>query len=274
MCFNHGRAAASGTAVVFAGPEIVASMNAATLPLPGSRDWPMRLRLPLSLTASIVVHAALLVAAAIVLRAMPATVGNDSPATALSASIVVQTPIVFDDALMQPITPAEPLQTMLPAPVAPQPRMTPLPGVSATPATIQVVADFIPVGRISYGVSDGTRLFGAGMRAQMATRFTDIPARAPRLNGTLSVLYPTKGAMAGRSLALSALLLIDEHGKISEARVLPEDPVFIAAVLAALKNSRFYPAEFDGKPISYWTVLDFNFTIDGPTGPDGKRLDR
>ncbi len=234
----------------------------------------MRMRLPLSLSASIVIHAILLVAAALVLRAMPATVGSDSRTKALSATIVVLTPIIFDDAFLQPITPAEPLQTMLPAPVAPQPRTTPLPGVSATPATIQVIAEFIPVGRISYGVSDGTRLFGAGFRTQMAARFADIPARAPRLNGTLSVLYPVKGAMAGRSLALSALLLIDARGKISEARVLPEDPVFIAAVLAALKNSAFYPAELDGRPIPYWTVLDFNFTIDGPTGQDGKRLDR
>ena len=108
----------------------------------------------------------------------------------------------------------------------------------------------------------------------MASRFSAPPARAPRLDGSLSMLYPVKGALKGQSLSLSALLMIDDNGRISEARVLPDDPVFVAAVLAALKNAIFVPAQIDGKAIPYWTVLDFKFTIDGPTGPDGKRLER
>jgi hypothetical protein len=56
--------------------------------------------------------------------------------------------------------------------------------------------------------------------------------------------------------------------------VLPNDPSFAAAIIAALKGARFKPAERAGKPVPYWTVLEFRFKIDGPTGPDGKRLDQ
>lgn len=247
-------------------------MTATTVPLPNG-EW--HVRLPLSVTASVLIHGLLIAAAAMFLRAMPATITNDPGSTPLSATILALPPLRLEpDRPLPPMTPAEPMRTMLPNPIAPPSRSTPLPGVSAAPAKIQVQAEFIPVGRISYGVGNGRRLFGEQLAAQLANRYPTSPARAPRLDGSLSMLYPLKAAIKGQSLALSALLMIDEGGKISEARVLPEDPVFVAAVLTALKNAVFYPAQIDGKSIPYWMVLDFSFTIDGPTGPDGKRLDR
>lgn len=233
-------------------------------------------RLPLSLTASVAIHVLVITTLAILLRAMPATVGNEPrSASVLSADIIALPPMVIEAAVPLPkLDPVEPIRPMLPTPVVPPWRNTPSPGISTTPATVQTIAEFVPVGRISYGIGDGKRLFGAGLGAQMASRFSLAPQRAARLDGSLSVLYPTKGAMKGRSQTLSALLSIDEHGRVSEARVLPEDDVFVAAVLHSLAHARFYPAQLDGKPIAYWIVLDFNFRIDGPTGPDGKRLDR
>jgi hypothetical protein len=236
---------------------------------------PESVRLPLSLTASIVIHALLLIAAATLLRAMPATLVRDGGPNVLTANLIALPPLNLEPALpLDMLDPPAPMPSMLPTPEAPPARVTPLAGVSVAPATIQVDAEFAPVGKISYGVSDGVKLFGPDLRTQMAERYAQIPARPPRLNGTISVMYPIKGAMAGKSLALTALLMIDQAGRITEARVLPDDPVFVAAVLVALKNAVFYPAQIDGNPIPYWTVVDFNFTIDGPTGPDGKRLDR
>jgi hypothetical protein len=256
----------------FSGTQGSSFVSATTIPLPNG-GW--QVRLPLSVTASVIIHALLIAGAALLLRAMPATIVSERGSIPLSATILALPPLRLEPAApLPPLTPVEPMLSMLAAPIAPPSRSTPLPGVSATPAKIQVQAEFIPVGRISYGVGNGKRLLGEQLAAQLASRYPTPPARTPRLDGSLSMLYPLKGAIKGQSLALSALLMIDECGKISEARVLPEDSVFVAAVLAALKNAAFYPAQIDGKPIPYWTVLDFSFKIDGPTGPDGKRLDR
>ncbi len=232
-------------------------------------------RLPLSFTASVAIHALLFVVAAATLRALPATISHDVlPATLLSADIIYLPPL--DEMVLVPLPEitVEPIQPVVPPPDISITRTTQLPGKSVDPATIQIAVEFAPVGRISYGISDGKRLFGPGLAARMSKDYQAIPARSPRLNGTLSVMYPVKGAAIGQSLVLTALLTIDERGAISGARVLPDDPVFVAAVLEALKGARFVPAEFAGKPIPYWAALDFEFTIAGPTGPDGKRLDR
>lgn len=235
-----------------------------------------RARLPLSFTASVVVHVMLLVTLGLLLRAMPGTIGSNSvPPGTLSATIIAVPQLKLVPDLPLPLlVPVQPMQQMLPVPPAPTSRNTPTPGISAAPATVQANAEFAPVGRVSYGVGDGSNLFGAGLGERMASRFSARAARTPRLNGTLSMFYPIKGAAKGRSLALSALLMIDARGKIAEARVLPDDPEFVAAVLAGLKNAVFHPAQREGKPIPYWTVIDFKFSIEGPTGPDGKRLDR
>ncbi|MEP7064053.1 MAG: energy transducer TonB [Betaproteobacteria bacterium] len=232
-------------------------------------------RLPLSFTASVVIHLLVLVMLALLLRAMPATVVDAGPTSVLSANIIVLPPLrVAAGEPLPVLEPVAPIQSMLPLPAEIPIRTTQVPGVSVAPAKIQVVAEFAPIGKISYGASDARQLFGDDIAAKLARRFSDPAARMPRLNGTLSAMYPIKGAAKGQSLALTALLMIDQAGKISEARVLPDDPVFVAAVMAALKNAPFYPAQFNGKPIPYWTALDFKFSIDGPTGPDGKRLDR
>jgi hypothetical protein len=46
----------------------------------------------------------------------------------------------------------------------------------------------------------------------------------------------------------------------------PDDPTFRTAVLAALADTQFTPAELDGKPIVYWAILEFVFDIDPPGG--------
>ena len=240
--------------------------------------WPTgsaRARLPMSLTASVVIHVVLLTILAFLLRAMPATISHDVlPATIFSADIISLPAIDVSMFVPLPSIDAEPMEMMIPPPMVTLARSTPLQGASATPASIQILAEFAPVGRISYGISDGKRLFGPDLAAQMRNDYPDLPARTPRLDGTLSVMYPVKAAVKGQSLVLTALITIDERGAIAAARVLPDEPAFVAAVLEALKAARFQPAQFAGKPIPYWVVLDFNFAIDGPTGPDGKRLDR
>ena len=247
-------------------------MNSATLAL--GRPTPGVPRLTASIVASVVIHACLLFAAAAAWRALPpAARGTDQPvleATILALpSVNIEAPVPLDL-----LAAGEPMQTMLPIPVAPPPSQASLPGISVVPANVPIEAEFAAVGNISSGISNGLRLFGAKLPDQMKARFPYVVTQPPQLAGTLVAMYPAKGARAGRSLALSALLMIDTGGRITEARVLPDEPLFIAAVLAALKGAVFKPARVDGHPVAYWTVMDFRFDIDGPTAPDGKRLDR
>jgi hypothetical protein len=233
-------------------------------------------RMPLSIAASVAIHLAVLVLIGVLLQAMPATIlKHDRGLPSLTADIIAL-PALSDEPrpLLPPLAPAEPIRQMLPLPLAPPSRMTPAPGLSSAPATIQVNAELAPVGRISYGFSKGTKQFGADLAQRMASRYPQQPARPPRVEGSLAVLYPVKAAAEGRSLTLSALLSIDAEGHVVEVRVLPDDSVFVAAVMAALRNARFSPATGDGKPIPYWAVLDFAFKIDGPTAADGRRIDR
>ena len=62
------------------------------------------------------------------------------------------------------------------------------------------------------------------------------------------------------------LLAIDTNGAITSARVIPDDPDFGPAVLASLKGARFQPADIDGKPVPYWAILEYLFTV-----PDASR---
>jgi hypothetical protein len=250
----------------------IAHMNAAALPaLP-----PIALRLPASLAMSIVLHVVLLVAIGVLLRAMPATVGPQRDAAQVLTADIITLPDLSPELteLLPTLEPVEPIREMLPPPLAPVSRNTPEAGLSSAPATIQASAEFAPVGRISYRFGDGARLFGADLAKRMSARFPEPAARLPRIDGSLSAMYPVKAAREGRSQALSALVSIDAQGHITDIRVLPDDSVFAAAVMAALRNARFQPAQVLGKPIAYWAVLDFTFKIDGPTGPDGKRLDK
>jgi TonB family protein len=247
-------------------------MNAAVLPA----SPPIALRLPASLAVSLAIHVVLLVSIGVLLRAMPATLGPQrNVAQALTADIITLPELSPElTAPLPALAPVEPIREMMPPPVAPVSRNTPEPGLSTAPATIQASAEFAPVGRISYRFGDGVRLFGADLAKRMAARFPEVAARPPRIDGSLSAMYPVKAAREGRSQALSALVSIDAQGHITDVRVLPDDPVFAAAVMAAVRNARFQPAQILGKPAPYWAVLDFTFKIDGPTGPDGKLLDR
>jgi outer membrane biosynthesis protein TonB len=232
--------------------------------------------LPASFAASIAIHVAILVMLGVLLRAMPATVGvhRDVPSP-LTADIIVQPDLSEEIQPMPPVRePLDAIREMLPPPIAPVSRNTPEPGLSTAPATIQANPQLVPVGKISYGFGNGARRFGADLAKDMAVRYPTRPARLPSVSGSLSALYPAKAAAEGRSQELSALLSIDADGRVVDIRVLPNDSAFVPAVIATLKNARFQPATIAGKAIPYWAVLDFTFTIDGPTGPDGKRLDR
>ena len=93
-------------------------------------------------------------------------------------------------------------------------------------------------------------------------------ARAPKLNGSVITGYPIDAARAHQSARIAAVLTVDVSGNIVERDTVlsPDDPMFRTAVLSALANAQFTPAELDGKPMPYWAILEFVFDIDPPGG--------
>jgi hypothetical protein len=64
-------------------------------------------------------------------------------------------------------------------------------------------------------------------------------------------------------------LTIDAAGKVvpADTRLVPDDPMFRSAVMAAIDGAVFTPAELDGDPMPYWLILEFVFRIDpAPAG--------
>jgi TonB family protein len=242
--------------------------------------------MPASLAVSVLIHLLLVVCIALIIRAMPAVVApqnNTPPSLAATLAAVPAAQPVLE--MLQELPPPSPFQPMDSPPqtadsspvssAAATPLLhTPLAGISVNPATAVIEEEFAPVGHINNSTGNGRDDFGPRLPDQMQERFPEAASVTPTPIGSLSALYPTKAARQGRSMKLSALLMIDAAGNITEARVLPNDPSFAAAIIAALKGARFKPAERAGKPVPYWTVLEFRFKIDGPTGPDGKRLDQ
>jgi len=239
----------------------------------GADGWRSRRDAPLSasLLASIAFHIGLLVFLGTVLRPLPVSLfASPGAPTPLSAILVaLRAPEAEKVPVRSEETPQRP--TPIPPVVAP-PRKSPVGGQSMAPAIVAAEPEFAPIGRISMSIGTHPRDFGTTVVATLAERFPYTPARVPVLKGGLSVMYPVKAARAGTSMKISALVLVDAGGNIAEIQFAPDDPLFAAAVIDSLRSSRFSPASFDGKPVPYWAILEFRFDIEGPTGPDGKRL--
>ncbi len=223
-----------------------------------------------ALAVSLALHLWLLTLAAVALRPLPASVvasfGAPVPLQAMLVAIPAQeAPSVTER--------AEPAQQPLPMPpIVVPPRLNSASGLSMRPALVAAEAEFAALGNVAMGIATDPREFGPGVVALLEQRYPYTPARLPRLVGGLQVLYPVKAARAGTSHRLKVLVLLDATGNILELQSAPEDPLFSVAVVNALKNRQFVPADFSAMPVPYWAILDFRFQIDGPTGADGRRL--
>ena len=97
--------------------------------------------------------------------------------------------------------------------------------------------------------------------AGLTERYRVHPDRLPRLTASLIVPYPSAARQARSSARIAALIDVDEQGRIAGARLVPEDATFAPAVLEALKDARFAPAEVATHAVPYWAVLEFDFAI-------------
>jgi len=118
-----------------------------------------------------------------------------------------------------------------------------------------------PLGSIAIGPIKDPYAVGPLAAAELALRYPAHAQRPPRLQGTVVATYPLNALRARIERRVNVLLAVDATGAITSARVIPDDPDFGPAVLASLQGVRFKPADVDGQPVPYWTILQYLFTV-------------
>lgn len=170
-------------------------------------------------------------------------------------SPVIDPKAVQDKALPTPSPP--------PTPSVPMP---PLGVFTQADAGSEVVSNDSPPppGDIAVGAVQNPDRIGAIGSLRLAQRFPTTASRVPQLRDPLVVAYPPGPARAHLEARIAALLLVDADGKITETTLYPDEAQFGPSITEALKNARMTPATIDGKPVSYWTILEFVFTMRRP----------
>ena len=125
-----------------------------------------------------------------------------------------------------------------------------------------------PNGSVAVGPLGNPERVSVATAARLTQRFPVRAARPPMPRGAVITGYPVEAARSHISARIAAILTIDAAGKIvpQDTRLVPDDPMFHAAVLAAIDGAVFTPAELDGDPMPYWLILEFVFRIDPPSG--------
>jgi TonB family protein len=219
--------------------------------------------------ASVATHALLLVAVFALLRPalVPPKLGDP---IAINVEIAAAAPIdtltlmqAESPLTLMPLLPALPQPLPLPrlrepikvegeAPGAPTPAAPP---IDTTPIDV--------IGSVVVGpVVDLARLPPSDA-ARIRQSFAATVHREPQLAGSLAVAYPTAALRLRSEGRVLVLVTLDAEGRIADAKAFPEQSAFGPPVLAALKGARFRPALLDDKPVPYWAMLEFVFTIAG-----------
>jgi hypothetical protein len=246
----------------------VYSVTRARRVLDASEGRAVERRLTAAVGASIVIHALVLTS----LRALiPPPSAQDVGARSNFATLqaVLAGPRIEVDAeplapLEQPAAPALFLPPVV-MPIETTSQRARLPALAPPPGPVPRSGSDRPQVIISVRLIDDPSWLGADYALSLAQRFSRRAQKLPALIGSPAVVYPSAALEAGSGGRVAALLTIDAHGHILESTLLPADGLFAPAVANALKTAQFAPAEIDGKPVPYWAIVEYYFSIDRPS---------
>ena len=187
------------------------------------------------------------------------------PKTEPSPAEQTETEPAIDPSLLLPPGP-QPIETPIPRPL---PQTAPTPGGGP----VQSGASSPDVS-IAVGLIDDPARLGADYVARLAQRFPERVSKTPLLLGSPIVMYPAAAMATGAERRIAALLTVDPNGRIADLQLVPDDPLFGPAVLDALKDAQFTPAEIDTRTVPYWAILEFVFTLERPGAPAPTRAGR
>ena len=248
-------------------------------------------RLSWSLVASLAVHALAITVIAGMLQSslmFPSSrVGVPLP---IEVALVAQRPIAFSAPPEMPqeapeLLPAERIPEEksrepkpsasareLPAPTQ-QPAVMPTPSPGAAvpfePGIEPTPSDAPPPGDVAVGPLNDLDRIGRAQALRLASRYPQAVTKRPLLLDTLTVPYPLRAAFAHRDARITVLMLVEADGRIIDTTLYPDDPFFTPTVLAALRGARFAPADIKGKPVPYWAMMEFVFTMRPVSTPAG-----
>jgi hypothetical protein len=255
--------------------EVMTTVTASMLGFRAPRDTGQRLRLSLAL--SVVAHLLVIAMLAGLLKPMWTPIlGRAGQALPIEVAIVGVRPIAFAAPPEAPASATELPITPQPQGAAPglRPASPPLPAqpeMIAQPFGVSVQADANaevvsadsppPPGDTSARpITDSERL-GRVRALRLAQSFPRAAAKQPQLREPLVVPYPPRAARAHAEARIAVLLVLDATGRVVDTTLFPDEPLFGPTIVDALKGARFAPAEADAKPMPYWVILEFVFSM-------------
>ena len=251
-------------------------MSSATTYPPVYRAMPApERRFGYSVAASSVVHGLLIVALASVRPTLTLSPNLIGLTGTLQVQLTEETVPVIEP-MPEPMAPiAVPRFLPTPEPIALEAliRNPPVPA-SAASGTVTTQPLVVrqgppnPNGSVAVGPLGNPERVSVATASRLAQRFPVHAARPPMPRGAVITGYPLEAARSHLSARIAAVLTIDAAGKVvaADTKLVPDDPMFHSAVMAAIDSAVFTPAELDGDPMPYWLILEFVFRIDSPSG--------
>jgi len=226
-------------------------------------------RLSAAVAASLVIHALALAALRGWVPAIDALPARASFATlqaviaAPAAPPTSERPLIDEIAIPELVV--EPAVRPLEPPAPPLPVRSPEPLASLSPVASEPSGSGTPRQvSITVGTIDDPARLGPEFTALLAARFPKPAEKAPKLAGTPPIAYPAAALEVGAERRVVAVLTLRADGSIERSELTREDPMFGPAVLDALTQTRFAPAEVAGKGVPYWAIVEFVFLLSRP----------
>ena len=120
-------------------------------------------------------------------------------------------------------------------------------------------------GMIAVGKIDALDRLSPAQIRKLGSQYPLSVSRGPQLRATLTVAYPYDALRRRQDQRILALLILDERGRVLDTTIAPNDPQFGPAVLKALQEATFTPAEVGAAQVPYYIILEFVFRIDRAT---------
>ncbi len=188
--------------------------------------------------------------------AVEATPVVEPPPRAEVAPLVAEPPPVKDPPLReQPAAVAPGEAAPVDAPSLPD--ATPSGEATPLPYPSDDVRGMVAVGKIGSSAH-----LSPPQKKKLGAQYPLSVSRGPELRVTLTVAYPYDALRRRQDQRILALLILDERGGVLDTTLSPNDPQFGRAVMKALQEATFTPAEVGAAQDPYYIILEFVFKID------------
>jgi TonB family protein len=124
-----------------------------------------------------------------------------------------------------------------------------------------------PYVSVAVGTIGDAAMLGSRYASDLAQKYPTRPSKEAMMLGSLGVAYPYEAQRAGIEGRFAVVVNLDARGRVTSKEMVIDDPIFGPVMLDALNSASFSPAEVDAKPIPYWIIVEFIFSIGRPTPP-------